>query len=270
MPQTDDFFPASPRVIYGKSPLTQVICQLRYPSVLKIEGGTPVEFQESIRGVFPFFERANSGVAHQLPPELAQVFSHQITNNYIFKTEKKDAEINLAADAISLTSQSYKQWEEFKNLLRPPLQSLRDIYKPSFFNRIGLRYVNRISRESLDLVDLPWSKLLQPQILGELSVHAFEANVEEAKRALRVRGSGANGSFLLQHGLAKSSDAKTLVYIIDFDFYDDGKTACENADTLLDELHARAGRAFRWCITERLHEAMEPRRLDGDLDQEPT
>lgn len=271
MPLGEDFFPASPRVIYRKSPLTQVICQLRYPSVLKIESGTPAEFQDRIRNAFPFFERANVaniGVGQQLPAELAQVFAQHVMTNYVFRSEDKTAEIHLSPDAISLTSRAYRRWEEFKELLGLPLNSLIDIYKPSFFSRIGLRYVNAIDREPLQLKLRPWSSLLRAEVLGELSISELEANVEEARRVLRVRGKDPNSSFLLQHWLNLMPNSQHS-YVIDFDFYNDGKTECQNAGSTLDALNSRAGKAFRWCITDELHEALDPERLDGHHDQQP-
>ncbi len=42
-----------PRCRYGKSPLGEVICQLRFPEILSISAKLPVEFQEEIRGEYP-------------------------------------------------------------------------------------------------------------------------------------------------------------------------------------------------------------------------
>jgi uncharacterized protein (TIGR04255 family) len=267
MPIADDFFPASPRVIYRKSPLTQVICQLRYPSVLKIEANAPAEFQDRIRRAFPYFERANVaniGAGQQLPAELVQIFAQQFTANYVFRSEDKTAEIHLSPDALSLTSRSYSRWEEFKKLFVLSLKALVDVYDPSFFSRIGLRYVNSINRETIGLGDRNWSGLLIPELLGELSISKFEVNVEEARRLLRVRSKEPNGSFLLQHGLNKLPDSQHSLYVIDFDFYNDGKTECHNAESTLDSLNSRAGRAFRWCITDELHNALGPEGLDSN------
>lgn len=44
------------RVRYEKSPLVEVIFQLRFPTILSINARQPVEFQELIRKQFPFYE----------------------------------------------------------------------------------------------------------------------------------------------------------------------------------------------------------------------
>jgi uncharacterized protein (TIGR04255 family) len=46
-------FPDYERVIYERNPLNEVLCQLRFPSILKVTSQQPVEFQEVIRTDYP-------------------------------------------------------------------------------------------------------------------------------------------------------------------------------------------------------------------------
>lgn len=41
------------RYQYAKSPLVEVICQLRFPTILSIGSQEPAAFQEAIRREFP-------------------------------------------------------------------------------------------------------------------------------------------------------------------------------------------------------------------------
>lgn len=43
----------SPRVHYDKAQLAEVICQLRFPSILAISAREPADFQDAIRSMFP-------------------------------------------------------------------------------------------------------------------------------------------------------------------------------------------------------------------------
>ncbi|MBL8785507.1 MAG: TIGR04255 family protein, partial [Deltaproteobacteria bacterium] len=47
--------PESPRVIYASNPLADVICQVRFPRILRIDNELPADFQDAIRGQFPHF-----------------------------------------------------------------------------------------------------------------------------------------------------------------------------------------------------------------------
>ena len=49
-------FPESPRVVYEQNPLDEVICQLRFPAVLRIDSESPVRFQEAVRNQYPLFQ----------------------------------------------------------------------------------------------------------------------------------------------------------------------------------------------------------------------
>ena len=41
------------RYAYGKSQLIEVICQLRFPTILSIDTREPADFQETVRAAFP-------------------------------------------------------------------------------------------------------------------------------------------------------------------------------------------------------------------------
>jgi uncharacterized protein (TIGR04255 family) len=267
MKAANELFPDSPRVIYAKAPLTEVVCQLRFPPLLRIESTPPADFQERIRAVFPLLERRPQlqlGLPQGLPPEIMQIIgSASAGANYVFRTEKQDFTLTLAPDWLALSTTKYERWEGFKSLLLPPLDALIDIYKPSFFSRIGLRYQNAIRRSILKVEDQAWVKLLEPHILGALALPHFEPHILEVRKVIRAKFPDGAGSMLLQHGFGGNDAHDRNVYLLDFDLYAE-KTEVKNAVSLLNDFHARAGRAFRWCITRFLHEHLGPSQLDED------
>ena len=112
-------FPETERVIYEKNPLEQVICQLRFPPILRIEANTPAGFQDQIRNIFPQFQE-KAEFAAILPPELVQILSQEIIQSlrpshklYQFATTDDSLVVNLASGFVSLTSSSYERWEKF-------------------------------------------------------------------------------------------------------------------------------------------------------------
>lgn len=262
-----DYFPSSPRIFYGKAPLTQVICQLRFPSLLRIEGEPPAAFQEKIRNLFPLLERA-APVPQEIPAEIIQAMGiANVSTSFSFKTEDNKTIINLSSDAIALTTTAYTRWENFVSFLKPALDALVEIYQPSFFHRVGLRYVNVITRSAVGLTDTPWSKLIRKDVLGELALSHFERNVTEARRNLRFLAPADGCAVYFQHGLAKLKQTNETTYRLDFDFYKDQKTEVADAQPTIDKFNSMVGRAFRWSITEPLHKALEPHPIE--LDQRP-
>lgn len=258
-----ELFPPSPRVVYSRVPLVQVICQLRFPSLLSIESKPPVEFQEQVRSHFPLLEKVASPLPVDLPPELVQMIRAQGSPiSYQFLTEDRASTVTLTPESVALSTSKYTQWECFRDQLRVPLAALNGIYQPSFFLRIGLRYQNAIDRTRLGLQDTPWSKLLRQEILGELALPQFEVNLEQlANRAFRVRIPDGSGSMLMRHGLGNLQGSPEICYMIDADFFTEQRTEVANATRTLDHFNTMAGRAFRWCITETLRDALGPNEL---------
>lgn len=170
--------------------------------------------------------------------------------------------LHLSPESIPLSTTAYNRWEEFWEAMSNSLAALVEFYQPKFFSRLGLRYVDAVERSRLGLGGRRWSELLRPEILGELSLPQFEDSLEEAQRVIRLKFGDGSGSILLRHGLGHVQGNSEVCYMIDFDFYTDQKTELAHAETILHGYNRRAGRAFRWCITDDLHRALEPTGLD--------
>jgi len=267
MLQPDEFFPDSPRVKYLHSPLVSVIIQVRFPPILRIEGEVPAAFQEAIRGVFPLYERNQStGQFDQLPPEVAKMLGAAIPQQqpvYAFKSEDESQVLSLSSDSMSLTSAKYTNWEEFLGLFTPAYQALVSLYKPAFLSRIGLRYQNVIVPEQVGIDLTNWSNVLSASLLGEMAPGALVGgDIEEAGRQLRIIAPDRSSGVLLQHGIVREQNTGQLAYLLDTDSYTDQKTEVGNAFEKLGHFNRRAGRAFRWGISTKLHDALGPEPMD--------
>ena len=146
------------RVRYAKPQIMEVICQLRFPTILSIGAREPAEFQEQIRSQFPRYSRSEekpmkmvNGRMEPQPP----------VTNYQFLSADGRWKVNLTNSFLALATPAYTCWEDFANKLDSVLVHLIEIYKPAYFERIGLRYLNFFSRKELDLEGTPFSQLFQ-------------------------------------------------------------------------------------------------------------
>jgi len=254
-------FPPSKRVIYGRAPLAEVICQVRYPSLLRIEAEPPAAFQEAVRARFPYYEVARKGLPDQLPAEILKLLSGTAgKSDHVFSSDDRQTTITLGIDGLSLTTRAYTQWEDFRADLVLALEALVANYKPAFYTRVGLRYQNVIVRSEIGLQDVPWSKLLQASIAGELTLPRWEEQIQEFHNTIRCNLPDG-GAFLLQHGYGKRVGSTEDGYIIDFDFYNDARTEVNDGLTAADTLNQHSGSAFRACISPVLHDRLEPHDL---------
>lgn len=261
MTADQSLFPPSKRVIYGRAPLAEVICQVRYPSLLRIEAEPPAAFQEAVRGRFPYYEVARKSLPDQLPPEILKLLSGTAAkSDHVFASDDRQTTITLGIDALSLTTRAYTCWEDFRRDLSLALDALAANYKPAFYTRVGLRYLNVIIRSELGLQGVPWSELLQPSIAGELTLPGWEPHVQEFQNTIRCN-LPEGGAFLLQHGYGNRIGSTEQGYIIDFDFYNDAKTEVNDGLATANALNQHSGSAFRACISPALHDKLEPHDL---------
>lgn len=252
-------FSDSQRVVYKKNPLETVICQLRFPTILKISSEPPVDFQEALRKNYPLFrEIPPLDVGTGLPPELAAIMSKLMplpsSKAYELTSQDRAWQITLTQESLALQCTAYKRWEEFRQELETALALLGKTYEPSFFTRIGLRYRDVITRDALGLANVPWRELLSAQLVNEFHSPSSDA-VEGLWHQLSLRLQG-DTKVNLQHGLG--SKGGEVCYIIDSDFYTAEQTGAQDATRILNYFNRQSGRLFRWCILERLHAAMEP------------
>lgn len=259
-------FPEVKRVIYNRNPLDQVICQLRFPPILRIDAEVPAEFQDRVRSSFPAYSETSDWKI-QLPSELEGQVPQEILNpiigssgtkNHAFVSENGKLKINLTRTFFALSTREYIKWEAFTETLAPQLSTFIDIYSPDFYTRIGLRYVNIICRSTLGLPDRPWSDLIQPHVLGILSVPEIGESVNQFEGKFELGLSDSERLVRIRTAFVKAADNEEICYKIDNDFFIGGKVPIDGADKKLDYLNARSGRLFRWSITDLLHNSMEP------------
>lgn len=251
------------RYQYARPPLVEVICQLRFPTILAIGAQEPAAFQEAIRRDFPQYAARQE----QLPPKVvrkgnaAALEPQKPITNYTFVSQDGRWKLNLTQNFIALSTVGYQRWEDFATRLDQPLAQFIQIYQPAYFERIGLRYVNAVSRQRLGLEGQLWDDLIQSQYIGILG----EPDVEEseiAKCSLEVDTPLVGGYRMkLRTGPGLIGGGKTdkeVKFVLDGDFSTGGKLTADAVPEKLEQMHRYAVCFFQGAITKELHEAMGP------------
>ncbi|MBE6951469.1 MAG: TIGR04255 family protein [Ruminococcaceae bacterium] len=257
-------FSTEPRVTYRRNQLGEVICQLRFPEILAISAKPPVDFQEAIRADFPQYSSRMEAPAPKLAgvPGNLSLQNQPAVINYQFVSADGIWRVNLTAKFISLACSRYTSWEDFAARLDKPLAAFIQTYKPAYFERIGLRYVNFFSRRALSLEGTPFRELIAEKYLGILA----DEQIPEASTAratvdaeIAIRG-GCRVKLHAGPGQVRRSGQSDgeVKFIFDQDLYMPGKIAPNLSAPALQTLHAQAWSIFRDAITDDLHDAMEP------------
>lgn len=259
-------FSDQPRTHYQKAPTHEVICQLRFPTILSINHTEPADFQEMIRDAFPQYVRQQDAAAPQikgLGTDNPQIIQQSPTANYNFLSADGQWKLNLTKDFIALSTLRYPGWEEFAHRLDKPLAAFIKLYQPAYFQRVGLRYVNVFSRERLGLQDFPWGELIAPTYTAplrepDITEDRFVScacdllfHLDSSCQAKIHAGPGR-----VQLSTQNAPQDPEVKFVFDMDLSMNGNTPCNFAAAALETLHGHAGRIFEGAITEKLRSAM--------------
>ena len=211
-------FPDSPRVLFTRNPLDQVICQLKFPTILSISANEPDKFQEIIRNDYPVFARE---VTEGLPKDIAAILRQVggVTGinesvEYKFSSDGDSRIATLNKEFIALAELNYHKWDDFYTELEKIRTALEQIYRPSFYTRIGLRYVDVIDKQKLGIEELPWSELLIPEFIGTLKDENIGTSIKLMREDLHIDLSNdiQDANVRVRHGLLKNDNPN--VYVI--------------------------------------------------------
>lgn len=253
---------------YRNAPIHEVICQLRFPTILTINSVEPADFQEAIREAFPQYARRQDIAAPKISglggpnPKVEQ---QPPVTNYNFLSADGVWKLNLTENFIALSTLHYPGWEAFARQLDKPLASFIRIYHPSFFQRVGLRYVNIVSRSRLGLEDADWADLFAPAYTGALQ----ESDVQEDACTLcscdlqmkldsSCQAKIHAGPGRIKNNAPGAAQDPEVKFIFDMDLSMGGNVPCTLAAGALETLHAHSTRLFEGAITDQLRTAMDP------------
>ena len=256
---------------YRRNPLINVVCQLRFPPILAINAKPPVAFQEALRLKYPLFsvsaeQQVSVNLEHEPNGSLSvQRVDHTDTmNNYRFASEDNVWVVNLTSTFLAVSTTGYSSWSDFRGRVKEATETLRLVYAPAFFERVGLRYINAVRRTMFELSsDTPWDKLFSPSALGFLSsdvirdkISGYSSTTEvKHDNGILARITTALGQVTETEQTKQSSTE--ISFIVDTDSFF-GKTNTDDAIPALDVLHQMADHTFQSIITDELRVAMQP------------
>ena len=257
-----------PRVHYDKAQLAEVICQFRFPAILAVGAREPVDFQEAVRTMFPRYALKEERPAPRitgLGTGAAKLETPKPVMNHNFVSADGRWKLNLTNTFISLSTIAYPGWEDFGKHFDMPLAQFIRIYQPSFFERIGLRYVNIFSRQKLDLEGELWRDLIAAPYLGVLAAEdvdertARKCSVDvdlELDSSCRAKIHAGPG--MVKRNVPNVPADPEVKFILDLDLYMSGQLDPRMAAAGLETLHGHSTPIFQGAITDRMHSALEP------------
>lgn len=249
-------FPVVDDVRLANPPLTEVLCQVRFPPILRINQEQPIKFQETIRARFPELEEETGfhlrvGVAGESPAANAEPTGRA----FHFRTADRSTLASLSMDAFSVSTSNYSVWSEFAADLNLIHQSAMSAYKLPYAKRIGLRYINTFDLHRIGCNTFTeLQKLLRPELTALMTTSAWNAPEELVAQVL-LRD---NDCYLVLRVATRTGGAQPPIILLDFDYYEEGNIPLHNLVQRCDRFHDIIYRAFRWALRSQALDIFSP------------
>jgi uncharacterized protein (TIGR04255 family) len=243
-------FPDVDDIHLNNAPLQEVICQVRFPTILRIAHEEPVEFQERIRPRFPVLEDERTVViGAEGERERGRVIVRPV---YRFYDRNRTYAATLNVDSYALSTRNYTHWPSFSDALAYIAEGFQAVYEVPYATRIGLRYVNLLGTASTglesfdDVLDL---------LREELTIMLRTDVILSPRQAMQqIRAVTDGDQLIFRYGLIYEGSPSEPKFVLDFDHYVEGEVGLDDLLPRCDRYHRLIYNAFRWCIADgRLH-----------------
>ncbi len=239
------------------SPLVNVIAQVRFPAVMRIEADKSfvASFQEAIRQDYPIL-RAERQLGVMIGPSGAM--PQDAGTVWRFESQDPDAwQVTLATSFISLSAKRYTRRSDLLSRLAVLLHALDAWLGPQVCDRIGVRYVDRVVGAHLLHLD----KLVRPEVLGLAGntteqgsatiIHSLSDTLFKLDDASQLRGRWGSlpAGATYDPGIEPASEPS---WLFDLDHYTaepqnfDLAEISDRVTTFCDRIYT----FFRWAVTD--------------------
>lgn len=239
-------FPQREDVRLQRAPLAEVICQVRFPSILRIASEQPVAFQERVRERFPQLAVEQGVVVHMEPLGTMPPSAKPEPRIFRFKSADGNTVVSLALNFYALSTISYTHWRDFLELLRLVNQAACEVYDIPYAVRVGLRYINHLTLENTGANNVAelW-EILRPELTVLLRGGCWDEPLEMLNNLVLA---GEDSERLTLRSGFRSREAP--IFLLDFDYFAEGNIPLEDLLTLCQRYHDVIYNAFRWCIPD--------------------
>lgn len=229
---------------YHHSPFLTVSCRLHFPPILTISRDLPAPFQEKLRKDFPLFQPT------------------QDRRGYRFGTQDGAKEILLTSESLAVSTIHFTSWREFQENIAAAVEALRTCYEPAFCTRVNLRFQGLLRPSRYGVTKIHWASLINAKVLGPFSLPGQTGQLQGSRHEVVVTLPPSSNRFRLVHGFVEAREPGQAnqpgepSYLLDQDYFTTQRGEWSALMATLDQFEQEAGRFFRLCVTDQLHQAM--------------
>jgi uncharacterized protein (TIGR04255 family) len=255
-------FPTQADLKLENAPLAEVVCQVRFPPILRISAEEPTAFQDLVRDSFPLVDLEHAFVLRLPGPGANETPSAEPKASiYRFHTPDKQTTISLAADFYALSTMAYTHWGEFARLLDMTHKAVEQVYRPAYATRIGLRYINRLTLRNTGAETVgDLLSILRPELTTHIHNQAWGEAIE-----MRCRLVLPDDQARLTMTTVLETQTDDSAFVLDLDYFEEGRLDLDHMIERCTHYNQAIYRAFRWALLDDRLEVFKPLSKDHSI-----
>lgn len=245
------------RSLLAHSPLTSVICQVRFnPTPAAGDARKVQELRKKLGGeaAFPGLEPiTEASINISIAPNAPPVSQQQNSTGWRMSSQDGKRVVVLLPSAVALEVFSYPGWDAYGQELETLLSAVAESVEPVFEQRLGLRYINQLTTPDVRAPE-GWREFIDPAFLG-FGTHEEIASMVTFSRQQVVLQLDEDARCTIHQGYAPDEERdNALTYILDFDIAREGTRPFDSSGIreAADRFNAYALRLFQLSTTSEL------------------
>jgi uncharacterized protein (TIGR04255 family) len=229
--------------VLENSPLTLVICQLRFPRLIGLGESDLRPVQRGLAHDYPVVDVGRIAEFGVGPEGISA--TGDVEPLFHFRDEARAWTVTVTPSSLSLETTAYTDFTDFVSRWHATADLVAEALGIERQDRIGLRYV-----DELDCPPEPTpediGRVVRPELVGVIGAHPRTGRLISSMQELRFAQD--RGVCTLRHGLVRRDGG--AVYVLDYDFYDDQSQALDiDAQVrLLADFNHGGYELFAWSV----------------------
>jgi uncharacterized protein (TIGR04255 family) len=234
------------RTLLAQSPLTSVVCQVRFDSTPRAgEARLAQDLRTRLGGeeAFPQLEAiAEASLSVSVGPNAPPVSQQINATGWRMASGDGGRIVSLLPSSVSFEVTQYSGWPDFAAQFDAVIDAIAECVQPVFEQRLGLRYINQLTVPEVRSPE-GWRGYVDDAFVG-LASHAEIDNMIIFARQQAVLQLDDETRCTLNHGFAPDeAREQALTYVLDFDVAREGTRLFDTAG-----LHAAAERFNAYAL----------------------
>lgn len=240
----------------SNAPLARVIVQVRFPQLAALSSGneTARKYIARMSEAYPILQEGHNRSITISPEGVHEDKGSMLV--WQLRSPDETWQISFSSTTFTLDTSAYVDRATFLKKFEENLAVFLEVAKPPSFERLGFRYINRVSdKQTIDRL----KELVQKEILGGMGVLTSGAQLQqsicesiyqiEPKTQLQARWGLLPGSMVLDPSIPP---VNTKSWWLDIDVSTTDKDKFSSADFVerVNELAIQGYRFFRWVVTD--------------------